>query len=748
MIHPEFSNTNRRAFLKTTGQLLVGFNLIPLVFCTTKGNGIENAGDEVLFMRPTGDSNRVDSWIRLDAEGKVTVLTGKMELGQGIRTALIQIAADELDVDMETVSIINGDTGQTPNESYTAGSASIESSGSSIRKAAASARFYLLKMAANKWNIDRSQLTVEKGILRTENWNNKISYWELLEGKFINEKITEDAPIKQHADHRYVGKPILRDDLIALVKGEAHFVHDLRLPEMVHARVLRSSSYSAKLTEIDQEKTISLPGILKLIVDGNFVAVVAKREYQAVKAWQYLRENTTWESEELSPEKGNLFEAMKNNAEAPEKVEEYKGISEVINSSSQNHEATYLRPYQMHASTGPSCAVAEWKNNKLTVWSPTQGVYPLRSTLADFLKLPEVDIRCIGVPGSGCYGHNGADDVSADAAFIAKSFPGKPVRVQWMREDEHVWEPYGSAMRLTLKAGLDAKGKITGWDCGIWSDTHSTRPRGSAGHFIAARHLEQPFEFKVGGFSGGSYRNSLPLYNIPAKNTLLNNYKGPLRTSALRGLGAYGNIFALESFMDELATLAGEDPIAFRLKHLEDNRAREVLETLAEKTDWGKSAKANNTGLGIAFAQYKNSAAYFAILAEVILDPINKSYLVRKLTGVIDAGQTINPDGLINQTEGGMIQSASWTLMEEVNYSNDGITSRDWSSYPIMRFMDCPEVEVHVINRPELAPMGAGEAAQGPTAAAIANAIFDATGSRVRELPLRAGKIEWDRMSS
>ncbi len=744
MIFPKFSKTDRRTFLKSSGHLLLGFNLIPLAFCSTKGNGL----NETISERIHGDTNLVDSWIRLDAEGQVTVLTGKTELGQGIRTALIQMAAEELDVDIENVSIINADTGQTPNERYTAGSASIESSGSSIRKAAASARYYLVKMAAEKWNVEPENLKTEKGNILSQNGKNKTTYWELLEGKYIEEKLLDKAPTKKPSEHRYVGQSILRDDLIGLVKGESHFVHDLRLPEMVHARVLRPSSYSAKLKGIDKEKVLALPGILKLIVDGNFVAVIAKREHEAVKAWQYLKENTKWESEKLRPKRGQLFDNMTNNAEAPEKVEEYKGIAEVIDSSAQKHEAKYYRPYHMHASTGPSCAVAEWKAGKLTVWSPTQGVYPLRATLSDFLDLAEENIRCIGVPGSGCYGHNGADDVSADAAFIAKAYPDKPFRVQWMREDEHAWEPYGSAMILKLKAGLDASGKITGWDCGIWSDTHSTRPGGKAGHFIAARHLEKPFDFEAGGFSGGSYRNSLPLYDIPAKNILLYNFKGPLRTSALRGLGAYGNIFALESFIDELATLAGEDPIAFRLKHLEDARAKAVLEMLAEKTQWGKNNKAANTGLGVAFAQYKNSASYFAILAEVLIDPSEKSYRIKKLTGVIDSGQCINPDGLKNQTEGGMIQSASWTLMEEVTYLDDGITSLDWASYPIMRFKECPEVEVHVINRPELAPMGAGEAAQGPTAAAIANAVFNATGSRLRELPLRAEKIEWGKVDS
>jgi len=293
---------------------------------------------------------------------------------------------------------------------------------------------------------------------------------------------------------------------------------------------------------------------------------------------------------------------------------------------------------------------------------------------------------------------------------------------------------------------MDHEGKIMAWDTHIWSDTHSTRPNGKAGHYVSARHLEKPFEFQKGGFSGGSYRNATPLYNIPAKRLQLHNYEGPLRTSALRGLGAYGNIFALESFIDELALEAEMDPIAFRIKNLDDARAVAVLENLATKTGWDSRVKSSEKGYGIAFSKYKNTASYFAVLAEVEIDKVEKTFKLTKMTGVIDSGQCINPDGLKNQTEGGMIQSASWTLMEAVKYDETGILSTDWTTYPIMRAKEVPVIEVHIINRPELPPMGAGEAAQGPVAAAIANAVFDATGSRVRDLPLKAEKVDWGKI--
>lgn len=729
--------TNRRDFLKTTGQLLIGFNLLPLVNCNSKENDeLPYSLYEGIPERPHVNRDLIDSWIRLDAEGHLTVLTGKQELGQGIRTTLMQIAAEELDIDIERCHIINGDTGQTANEGYTAGSNSVEGSGKAIREAAAEARHFLLNIAASNWETEISRLKVENGIITGPD-GQESSYWELLDGNYYEAKVSGNAPIKSPKSHTLVGKVIPREDIKTLVRGEAHFVHDLRLPGMVHARVLHPPAYGAKLKSVDLESVNEMPGVLKTIRDGEFLAVIATREYQAVKAWQRLKEVAEWELKEIQVLPENLFEDIKKNAHSPQMVEESAGIIQKINQSSKKHTATYFKPYLMHASTGPSCAVARWESNQLTVWSPTQGVYPLQITLADLFDMDKENIRCIGMPGSGCYGHNGADDVSGEAALIAKHYPDAPVRLQWMREDEHLWEPYGTAMRIELHAGIDDQGLVTSWDTHIWSDTHSTRPRGDAGHYISARHLEEPFEFKKGSFSGGSYRNATPLYNISFKRLQLYNYDGPLRTSALRGLGAYGNIFALESFMDELAALADEDPIEFRKNNLDDPRAIAVLDKLAKETDYHNRIQQSNTGYGVAFAKYKNSAAYFAVLAEVEVHHEKKEFHLRKLTGVIDAGQCINPDGLINQTEGGMIQSASWTLLEEVKYDEKGILSKDWNSYPIMRTKQTPEVKVHVINRPEEKPLGAGEAAQGPVAAAIVNALSSLLGKRVYKLPLK-----------
>lgn len=724
---------------------MLGFQLMPLFSCTGSAKSQPETYSGIP-VRPHVDKELIDSWIRLDSAGHVTVLTGKQELGQGIRTTLLQMAAEELDVPFEICHIINGDTGQTANEGYTAGSNSVEGSGRAIRQAAAEAKLYMITLAAKAWNEEISNLSVENGIIKSKS-NKEISYWNLLEGKNLEGKITGNAIPKKYHKHQLVGKPIPRDDIKNLVRGKAHFIHDLRLEGMAHARVLHPPSYGAKLLTNDFSEVSKLDGVLKVIRDGSFLAVIATREYQAVKAWMLMKAISEWETPKIMVSQDSLFADMKAKSLSPETIEASPDLESKLKNASKTLKQEYHRPYHMHGSTGPSCAVAEWKPDQLTVWSPTQGVYPLQNSLSDLLGIGTEKIRCIGMPGSGCYGHNGADDVSAEAALIARSFPERPVRLQWMREDEHQWEPYGSAMVIELEAGLDNQGKIIAWGTNLFSDSHSTRPNGNGGHYVSARHLEKPFEFQKGGFSGGSYRNAVPLYTIPSKRLLLHNYEGPLRTSALRGLGAYGNIFALESFMDELALATEMDPIEFRIQNLDDERAKAVLQSVAEKTNWKSVLKTPNKGFGVAFSKYKNSASYFAVVAEVSIDKPSKTFKLEKLTGVIDSGQCINPDGLINQTEGGMIQSASWTLLEKVDFDENGVLSTDWNSYPILRANEVPVVEVHIINRPELPPMGAGEAAQGPVAAAIANAVFNGTSTRVRDLPISAEKVDWNILS-
>lgn len=719
---------DRRIFLKSAGHLMIGFNLFPLSFCSS------GAGPQI-----TSDSSLIDAWIQLDTHGRVTLFTGKMELGQGIKTALKQIAAEELDVSIRRVHIVIADTDRTPDERYTAGSASIEGSGMAIRQAAAEARWRLLQLATKKLRINAERLTIDDGIIKGSQ-GRQTSYWEILQGKRLTGTITGHAPLKTPKDYQLVGKPEPRDDLIMMATGQSFYVQDMRLPDMLHARVVRPPSYKSKLISIPEDKVKSIAGVVDLVRSGDFLAVIALQEYTAIKAWQLLRKECIWRATAIAPTQETLFDHMLHYEGESKIIEELAGDSDL---ETEIHEATYKRPYHMHGSIGPSCAIAHWQEKQLTVWTHSQGVYPLRKTLSDLLYLPEEQIRAIGVPGSGCYGHNGADDVAADAALIAYHVPGKPIRLQWMREDEHQWEPYGSAMLVKLRGSLNSEGNISAWYTDLWSDTHSTRPSGQATHTLVGQYMDPPRALSQGGISGGAYRNATPYYDIPTLKITAHAYQGPLRTSALRSLGAYANIFALESFMDELAHLAQKDPLDFRQQHLKDPRAMAVLEAVAEKVNWKKRENTPIIGYGLAFAKYKNQAAYFAVVAEVAIDRENKTYRVRKLTGAIDAGQTINPDGLKNQTEGGMIQSASWTLFEQVNYTTTGITSDTWNTYPIMRFSDVPEIAVVLLDRPEEKPLGAGEAAQGPTAAAIANALYSATNTRIRELPLLAEKINW-----
>ncbi|SKC17853.1 xanthine dehydrogenase family protein molybdopterin-binding subunit [Dyadobacter psychrophilus] len=732
--------SGRREFLRSSGYLLMGFTLMP-------GLGFSTEPDECYSPEQIliADREAVDSWIRIDEQGILTVLTGKMELGQGIRTALMQMAAKELDIDIKQVRIIIADTGQTQDERYTAGSGSIEGSGNAIRNAAAEARKYLLILAAKELKSNVAELSVNNGIVKSAKNQKTVAYKDLVKGKRLEAEVTGKSELKKPADYKLVGKPIKRTDINDIAAAKTHFIQDLRLPDMVHARVMRPPVYSARLVSFPTDEIQKLPGVLKVVVNGNFAAVIASQEFESIKALEKMKQLAKWDSKPITPLPGQLYADMIKNGSAGEIVEGDKSADKKLSENTITLEAEYKRPYQMHGSIGPSCAIGLWKDDQLTIWSHTQGVFPLRSTVSDLVNLPLEKIRVIGVPGAGCYGHNGADDVGGDAALLALQMPGKPVRVQWMREDEHKWEPYGSAMVLNIKAAI-SEGKVTSWQTDIWSDTHSSRPGGKAGHLIAGRHLEKPFAFEGGGFSGGSHRNSLPLYDFETKNVALHNYKGPLRTSALRSLGAYGNIFALESFMDELAAKAGKDPVRFRLDHLKDARAKEVITTLVTKAGWDSNKKAG-LGKGFAFAQYKNNASYFAVKAEVQLDRATRTYRLVKLTGVIDSGQAINPDGIINQTSGGMIQAASWTMLEQVNYGANGVESNSWETYPILRFEDVPDTEVFVVDRPELKPLGAGEAAQGPVSAAIANAIFDATGSRLREIPLTPDKIDWSKIS-
>ena len=524
-------------------------------------------------------------------------------------------------------------------------------------------------------------------------------------------------------------------------------MQDLRLPNMAHARVVRPPSYSARLRALDSSAAEKMPGVLKVVRDGSFVAVVAEGEYQAIAAMEALGRGATWdETATLSP-KTDLYAELQS---LPHEDYQIRGDA-TPSAKSWSVESSYRRPYQMHAAIGPSCAVALFEANKLTVWTHSQGVYPLKGALAEMLRLPADSVRCIHMEGSGCYGHNAADDAAADAALIAVAIPGRPVRVQWMREHENLWEPYGSAMLTTVKATLDGQGTITDWQFEVWTGTHSSRP-GAAGNLAAAWLLQSPFALPtpkpIPQPEGGGDRNAVPLYDI-ANTRIAHHFipKMPLRVSALRSLGAYMNVFSIESFMDELALAAKLDPVDFRLRHLKDTRAQDVIRLAAERFGWNAFASQRDSGKrrgrGFAFARYKNLGAYAAVAMEVDVDRESGRIDVVRIVAAVDSGDVVNPDGIRNQIEGGIVQSLSWSLYESVAFDQTRITSRDWSSYPIMRFASVPQsIDVHIVDRPGAPFLGTGEAAQGPAAAALANALASAAGVRIRELPLTSKRVK------
>jgi CO/xanthine dehydrogenase Mo-binding subunit len=542
-----------------------------------------------------------------------------------------------------------------------------------------------------------------------------------------------------------MGQSVPRVDIPAKVTGGAAYVQDMRLPGMVHARVVRPPSYGARLMECDTSAVEKLPGVIKIVRSGNFLAVAASREFQSVKAMRALAAATKWQEEPLLPKQDDLFETLLG-LPSDDSVIFERGNPAAT--GQRSFEATYTRPYQSHGSIGPSCAIAQFVDDEMTVWTHTQGVYPDRQGIAEMLRVPPASVRLIHVEGSGCYGHNGADDAAADAALIARELPGVPVRVQWMREQEHGWEPFGPAMVTKLKASLDDRGAISSWNFEVWSNTHSMRP-GGAGSMLAAQHMAQPIAVPapkpIPLPEGGGDRNAIPIYNFPNAHVVHHFIPAmPVRVSAMRALGAYHNVFSIESFMDELAALADADAVEFRLKHLDDPRGRAVIEKAAQAFGWRKGQKASpDRGFGFAFARYKNLAAYCAIASEVEVNhETGRARLVRAVAAV-DSGQVVNPDGLINQIEGAILQSMSWTLYEAVTFNDTRITSIDWQTYPILRFDAVPEkIDVHIINRPGLPFLGSGETGQGPAAASIANALANATGKRLRDLPLTRKKIK------
>jgi CO/xanthine dehydrogenase Mo-binding subunit len=722
---------SRRNFLKSAGCLTLSF---PLWSSCELAAGEVPVPDNAL-PRSLSQNPQISAWLQVLEDGRIRVYTGKIELGQGIRTAIGQVAAEELFTHPERIEVHIVETGVTPDEGYTAGSGSIINSAMSVRYAAAAARAKLLEMAAQKLDTKVETLALQDGNILKDG-KKVMSFAALLEGKQLEDKVDVPPQLKPNTDYQWVGTAYPRQGISRMVRGEEVYVQDLRFPGMVHARVLRPPAYQAKLESYDRqalEKQVH--GLLKVITDGSFLGVITEDEYQAEKAQQILKNNSRWSQPPALPADQPLHEYLKTLPARKESVLNKGNFT----TGGKTIQASYFKPYIMHASIGPSCALALYDEGTLHIWSHSQGAYPLRGALKEVVGLPEEKIHITGVPGSGCYGHNGANDAATDAALLAMAYPGRHIRLQWSREDEHGWEPYGTAMIVETEATLTAQGTIDQWKCELWSDSHSTRPSGDPGNLMTAHYLAKPHPRTSYGYSGGGYRNADPYYKIPNLKIDANFFEGPLRVSSLRALGAYANIFAIESFMDELAEAAGKDPLAFRLMHSEDERAIAVMRKLGEMIR--DQPVGQGEGLGLAFSRYKNSASYCAVAALVSVDTDSGRVQVKQMWGVIDAGEAINLDGLKNQTEGGMVQSASWALKEEVKFDEQHVSSLHWATYPIFRFSDVPKVAVAVINRSDQPPLGAGEAAQGPATAAIANAVYRACGKRIRHLPISPAKV-------
>ena len=687
------------------------------------------------------DNPRLDRWIHFNADRTVRIATGKVEIGQGVVTALGQIAADELDVPLERVAVLSGSTDHGPDEMYTTSSLSIEMSGGSIRLVCAEVRAKALDRAALRLNCSPEDLSVVDGRFLQNGAATGQDYWTVAGEIDLSQPVTGSASPKKADAYKVVGRSVPRLDLPAKVSGAA-FVHDVLPADVLHARMLRQPNPGARLTSLDEAAIRrAAKGELQIVREANFVAFVSPVESVAQAAAAAAPAHARWDKlRQLTPAHQEAAWLEGQPAEdrhigAPVRTDEPKNLVQI----------TVSRPYVAHASMGPSCALAEFRDGHLAVRSHGQGMHPLRKNLAAALGLPIEAITATHVHGPGCYGHNGADDAALDAALVAMRIPGRCIRLQWRREEEFAFEPVGPAMLVTLHVDLDERGRPVDWTTEIWSATHVQRPGSGSGFLLATEALPnpppevQPTD-PTEARGGGGTRNAVPLYDVPVHRILHHLVqRAPVRTSALRGLGALPNVFAIESLMDELAARSGADPVAYRLSILSEPRARRLVERVAELADWkARGAAGSGKGLGMAFARYKNRAAYAAVAASVTVE---ETVRVDRVWCVADAGLVVNPDGARNQLEGGIIQALSWTLKEQVRFDDHGIASVDWDGYPILRFSEVPEIHAELVDGAGNPSVGVGECSVGPTAAAVGNAVAHALGVRINDMPLTRERI-------
>ncbi len=718
---------------------------------TVRGFVIDRGDGKAQLPGSLHTNRRLSQWLSLATPGVVQVMTGKAELGQGILTALQLIVAEELDVALQAVVVLSASTERGPDEGVTSGSLSVQDSGGALRHACAEVRGLALLSAAQQHGLDVGQIQVRLGCMVGPDDQVLGDYWNLLMPEDLQAEYQGRWQPKPVAQRRLIGvvRP-QRLDLPDKIFGRPRFIHDLRLPGMLHGRVLRPPTLQAQLSNWSPSELGELPANTECWADGRFIAVVAAKERDADATAQRVKDRLSWQVSQPLPQARDLPDFLR--AAPHERVVAVQRGSSELPADGHHFQADYFKPYLAHASIGPSCALARWDGRQLEIWTHSQGIHNLRDDLVLALAeqsqaISKEDIIIHHVEGAGCYGHNGADDVAMDAVMMALRYPQQAVRVLWSRADELSHSPVGSAHAVSLRARTSEDGLLTHWHHALWANGYSSRPgRAKTPSLLAASErangtaLPLPINPPLAS-GGGADRNAVPAYDVP--NLEVINHRltvMPLRTSAMRGLGAYANVFAIESFMDEMARELGQDPLSFRLRHLNEPRSRAVLEAVAQRSSWWsqRSQEPEGVGHGLAWARYKNFGAWCAVIARV---QVAQEVRVLNLDLAVDVGMAVDLDGICNQIEGGALQSTSWTLKEQVSFDQSGVTSVGWDTYPVLRFTEVPEVRVHVLDRPEQAPLGAGEAAQGPVAAAIANAVFDALGVRVRTLPLNAENI-------
>jgi len=726
-------HASRRDVLKGGGALVVSFSLAGAL-----GETLAQGAKPLAL-------TEVDSFLAIDAGGVVTLYSGKVDLGTGVATALPQMVADELDVPLGRVKLVQGDTALTPDQGPTWGSLSIQIGGMQLRNAAATAKAALLDEAAKRLGAKQDELKVVDGVVSAG--NKRVSYGELVAGKSFALKLdhTKPATGKDPKDYKLVGKPVPRVDIPDKVTGRFTYMQDFRVPGMLHGRVVRPPAIGATLESVDEGSIKDVVGVVKVVREGNFLGVVAESEWGAIKAAEKLK--ASWSKSQTLPDAAKLWDEVRASKVAKEEVTSNVGntADAMGQAGAKTLKATYDFAIHTHGSIGPSCAVAEFKDGKLTSWSASQATHNLRKQLATMFGMPADNVRCIYVEGSGCYGRNGHEDAAADAALLAKAVE-RPVRVQWSRADEHGWDPKGPPTLVDIRAAMDGD-VVTAWESEFFI------PQQTAGSFnvplVAATLAGMPAGDDIA--PGNIFQNSAIPYKFANVKTVCRRLAStPFRPSWIRTPGRMQNTYANECFIDELAAAANADPVEFRLKYVNpnDKRGIEVLNRAAALAKWEKRPSPRRdqrgnlaTGRGVAYCKYELARTYITAVAEVEVKRSTGDIRVTKFYLAHDCGQIINPDGLRNQLDGNVIQTISRTLIEELKYDRSAVTSLDWESYPILRFPQLPELVYDLIDRPNERPWGAGEPAAAVVPSAISNAVFDAIGVRLRSVPFRPDKV-------